>query len=136
MAEKWDIYDYVDHRGRNVIEAWIQNLQKPEHARLRAKLDLLHVNGPDLPKDLLSNTPSKHILKIRVNGRVALRPLLCRGPVNMAGREFTLLLGATEKDRELVPENAVEIAEERRELVIKEPLKWRVKRGTTETTEK
>jgi hypothetical protein len=95
-----------------------------------------NVNGPDLPSDLLSDTPSKHIKKIRVNGRVALRPLLCRGPVDMQGREYTLLCGSTEKDKKFVPANALELSEERRESVIKEPLKRRIKRGTEGTTEK
>ena len=128
MADKWDIYDYIDDRNKSVIEGWMHELQKPDRARLMAKLDLLHANGPDLPTGLLSDTDSKHIKKIRVNGRVALRPLLCRGPVNMQGREYTLLCGAIERDRKFIPSNAIAIAEERRELVIKEPLKRRVKR--------
>jgi hypothetical protein len=128
MADKWDIYDYVEHRGKNLIEEWMQDLQKPDQARLMAKLDLLHANGPDLPSDLLSDTKSKHIKKIRINGRVALRPLLCRGPVNMQGREYTILCGAEERDRKFVPPNAIALAEERKQLVINEPLKRRVKR--------
>jgi hypothetical protein len=127
MAEKWDIYDYLDHRGKNVIAEWMDGLQKKDRARLQAKIDLVHINGPDLPTGLLSDTSSRNIKKIRVNGDVALRPMLCRGPLNM-DREYTLLCGAIEKDRELVPKNAVEMAEGRREEVIAEPAKRRVKR--------
>lgn len=36
-----------------------------------------------------------HIYKLRMNGDRALRPLLCKGPIDM-DREHTLLLGAIE----------------------------------------
>lgn len=127
MADRWDIYDYRDQRGKDIIDDWMQGLQKKDRARLQAKIDLLHNNGPDLPTGLLSDTPSRNIKKIRVKGDVALRPLLCRGPVDMDA-EYTLLYGATERDWKLVPQNAIEVAEGRRQDVINEPLKRRVKR--------
>jgi len=99
------------------------------------KLDALHKNGPNLSSDLLSDTPDPHIKKIRVNGRVAPRLLLCRGPVNMAGQEYTLLYGCTERDRKFVPDNALAKAKENRSIVIAQPNR-RVKRvfeGTPET---
>ena len=136
-VQKWDIYDYCDHRGINVIEDWLTNtMQVPERARILRKLDALRENGPDLSSDLLSDTPSPHIKKIRVNGRVAPRLLLCRGPVNMgAAREFTLLYGCTERDRKFVPPNAIARAEENRESVIAQPLKRREKRVFEESPE-
>ncbi len=93
----------------------------PERARMFRKLDALRVNGPELSTDLLSDTPSPHIKKIRVNGRVAPRLLLCRGPVNMTEREFTLLFGCTERDRAFVPANAIATAEEHRRFVAADP---------------
>lgn len=71
--------------------------------------------GSDLPPQLLAG-PIKnyaHIYKMRINGRVALRPLLCKGPINN-DQEFTLLKGATEMDRKLEPRNAPDIAVVRR----------------------
>ncbi len=122
MVEKWSIYDYCDHRGKNVIEDWLNNkLQVPERARMIRKLDALWHNGPELSSDLLSDTPSPHVKKIRVNGRVAPRLLLCRGPVNMTAREFTLLFGCTERDRAFVPANAIAKAEENRGFVLADP---------------
>lgn len=116
---KWDIFDYCDHRGRNVIEDWLNNgLEVPERARMSRKLDALRDNGPDLSSDLLSDTPSPHIKKIRVNGRVAPRLLLCRGPINMTSQEFTLLFGCKERDRAFVPPNAIATAIENRGYVI------------------
>ena len=67
MAYKWEIYDYVDHRTKNVIEDWMENdLQKPERARIMRKLDALRKNGDELSTDLLSDTPKPHIKKVRL----------------------------------------------------------------------
>ena len=129
MADYWEIFEYVDHRGKNLIEQWMsEELQTNERARLIRKIDMLHRNGPDLSSDLLSDTRSPHIKKIRINGNVAVRLLLCKGPVNMEAREYTLLFGASERDRKFVPANAIARAEENREFVIKEPLKRRTRR--------
>jgi hypothetical protein len=120
---KWEIFDYHDHRGRNVIADWLNNdLEVPERARMIRKLDALRDNGPDLSSDLLSDTPSPHIKKIRVNGRVAPRLLLCRGPVNITAQEFTLLFGCTERDRAFVPPNSIATAVENRGYVIADPV--------------
>lgn len=121
MNEKWTIYDYCDHRGKNAIADWLNKLQVPERARMTRKLDALRDNGPELSSELLSDTPSPHIKKIRLNGRVAPRLLLCRGPVNTEAREFTLLLGCTERDRKFVPPNAIATAEENRGFVLVDP---------------
>jgi hypothetical protein len=122
MTGKWKIFDYYDHRDKNLIEDWMKNaLQVPERARMTRKLDALRDNGPNLSSDLLSDTPSTHIKKIRLNGRVAPRLLLCRGPVNMAEQEFTLLFGCTERDRAFVPPNAIATALENRGFVLADP---------------
>ena len=121
----WRIYDFVDHRGINTINEWLENdLQVPERARMLRKLDALNQNGPDLSSDLLSDTPSRHIKKIRLNGRVAPRLLLCRGPIN-TDEEFTLLFGCVERDRAFVPAHAIATAEENRDIVIANPKRRR-----------
>ena len=127
MDSKWKIYDYVDHRTINLIEQWLyQSLQVQERARMIRKLDALRANGPDLSSELLSDTPSPHIKKLRLNGRVAPRLLLCRGPVDPA-TEFTLLFGCTERDRVFVPANAIATALEHRDFVTKDPVKRRTR---------
>jgi hypothetical protein len=50
---------------------------------------------------------------MRVNGQVALRPMLCRGPFAM-GSEFTFLFGAGERDRKYVPLDAPKQADKNR----------------------
>jgi len=121
----WTLYDYVDRRGDNIILKWMQSLQVPDRARLKAKMDMLRKNGPDLPTGLLSDTRISNIKKIRVNGRVALRPMLCRGPIWM-DKEFTFLLGATERDGKLSPIDAPEIADRHRAKVRSAPSERRV----------
>lgn len=133
MAE-FKIYDYVDERGVNDFKDWSERLQKPDLAKLNRKLDMLR-KEPELPPQLLAGpldgTP---IYKLRINGRVALRPMLCKGPIKN-DCEFTLLFGAHEKDTVLVPEDAVLRAATRRGDVIADPtrrrrLHERVTRGT------
>lgn len=114
------LYDFLEVNGRNDIKAWTEKLQKRDRARLNQKLDLLEKHGAGLPPGLLSNTGMPHIKKLRITGRKVptLRPMLCHGPINN-DEEFTLLQGAVEKDRELVPAHALKRAKENREAVIK-----------------
>jgi len=123
----------VDFREINVIVEWLNGLQKSERARMGRKLEALRDNGPELSSDLLSDTPSRHIKKIRLNGRVAPRLLLCRGPIDN-DHEFTLLFGATERDRKFVPSNAVQRAGEHRARAIEDPERRRIPHAFTPAT--
>jgi hypothetical protein len=127
----WELFDYVDDRGINIIEVWRMSLQKPERAKLDNRLNILAKTGPEGGTGLLAGTKSRHIDKLKVTGKVTLRLMLCRGPVEMDG-EFTLLLGAHEQDRKLVPRNAEKIAEEHRLKVISNPTAHRSRRYTRE----
>lgn len=116
----WCLYDYVNQNGVYDFKIWTQGLENRLRAKLNAKLDMLVRVGPDLPPGLLSHTRSPHIRKLRIKGNIALRPMLCEGPVNI-GQEFTLLLGAHERDRKLVPEDADHNAEVRRQEILRNP---------------
>lgn len=111
------VYSYVSADGRNPFREWALGLGKVERAKLNSKIDLLTVCGADLPPNLLSDSGHPNIKKLRINGAVALRPLLCRGPTEMNGSEFTLLAGAIEKDRKL-PTDVLELAARRRTEII------------------
>jgi hypothetical protein len=114
---RWRLYDYVDERGVNSFKEWSSRLENKDLARLNSKLDMLG-KEPTLPPQLLAGPlEGVPIYKLRINGRVALRPMLCKGPVDKDG-EFTLLFGAFERDRKLVPRDAVSQAEARRQNVI------------------
>jgi hypothetical protein len=114
------LYDYVDENKKNDIKRWAENLQKDQRAKLNARLDMLRLLGPDLFPQVLTGTPTPGILKLRIKGNVQLRPCLCRGPIG-ASKQFTLLIGATERDSKLVPDHADQIANQRREIIILNP---------------
>jgi len=63
--------------------------------KLNQKLDMLAIVGPSLPPKLLAGPIHKHIYKLIIHGDRMLRPMLCKGPVDMEA-EYTLLLGAIE----------------------------------------
>jgi len=84
------------------------------------KIDLLEQNGHELCPGLASNlNKAPHLYKIKINGRVAARLFLCKGPINM-DTEYTLLLGAFEVDDEL-PEGTLRIAESYRQEILRDP---------------
>jgi len=120
----WVLYDYLDDKGINEIKAWTQKLQKKERAKLNAKLDMLEKHGSDLPPGLLSDTKFSHIKEIVIKGQVAVRLMVCRGPIDN-NKEFTLLFGAIEKDRKYIPRDALQQAETRRQKIIKAQKKWK-----------
>jgi hypothetical protein len=116
---KWTIYDYVDPVNGNLIRAWSSQLQAKELAKLNQRLDSLTLHGPGLIPGILSPTGVPSIFKLRIRGRVQLRPLLCGGP----GRDeqaFTLLLGAFEVSDDYVPKGAPQFAAQLRDALIKD----------------
>jgi hypothetical protein len=126
MNGGWRLFDCRDARGINIMQDWADSLpmQKRDRGRLDSKIDMLERAGDDLPPGLLQNTRCNHIMELAVNGRVALRPMLCRGPFAMQS-EFTFLLGAVERDTEYVPRDAPERAERNRLDLIDHPEKRR-----------
>lgn len=116
----YSLFDYIDAHGANTVAAWVSNLQKKELAKLNEKLDKLYLHGAALRPQILSDSSVRSVLKLRVHGGVQLRPLLCRGPINMDA-EFTLLVGATEVGGKLRPKGVEMDAKERRDQVIQNP---------------
>ena len=119
------LYDFLEQRGDhcvNVVKEWTEGLQKRDRARLNQKLDMLEREGTNLSYTLLSDTGAPGIKKLRITGRkvLTLRPMLCRGPIDNDS-EFTLLVGAIEKDRALIPSSAVERAVTNRDVLLKNP---------------
>ena len=116
----WLLYDYIDTRGRNDFEAWTRNLESRYRAMLNRKLKALE---DEVERGLLPGMiegPIKHhphIYKPKLGGKVKLRPLLCKGPLDN-NCELTLLIGATERDWQYDPTNAPDTAEARREEII------------------
>jgi hypothetical protein len=120
----WTLYDYRDKRDENPVRAWCERLQKPDLARMNQRIDLLSEKGKDFCPGLAGPLRgSPHLYKIKVNGRVAARMILCKGPIDMEG-EYTLLLGAFERDDEL-PVGTLETAEMYRREIILDPTQRR-----------
>lgn len=118
----WRLYDYLNGAGKNEFAAWTRALQKRERIKLAFKLDMLEQVGPNLPPQLLAGPICDHIYKLKVQGAVKLRPLLCKGPVDNEG-EFTLLIGAKEVQGELKPNGVENRAGENRQEIIANPLR-------------
>lgn len=116
----WVLYDYRDQRGTNPVREWCEQLQKTDLARMNQRIDLLGEKGKDFCPGLAGPLHgSPHLYKIKINGSVAARLLICKGPMSME-TEYTLLLGAFEKDDEL-PEGTLNTAESYRQAIILNP---------------
>ena len=118
----WTLYDYVDGRNVNDFERWTKGLEKKYRAMLNRKLKALEDETepgllPGLVDGPIRGYP--HIYKLKIGGKVRLRPLLCKGPIDN-DTELTLLFGATERDWKFVPENAPALAEDRRQEIIRD----------------
>lgn len=114
----WDIYEFLDHRGSGIIVEWIRRakIQKAAIAILNQKVDLLRQAGT-LPPQLLAGPIDGHIYKLKVKGRVQLRPMLCKGPIKN-DVEYTFLLGCVERGGNLDPIDAPGRAEANRKIII------------------
>src|SRR5260370_26471367 len=101
----WNIFDAVDKNSASNLVVWLakEKIKKRDIGQLNQKIDMLEQHGPDLPPKLLAG-PIKskrnkrivsHIYKLIIHGDRMLRPMLCKGPIDVPN-EFTMLLGAIE----------------------------------------
>jgi len=128
----WKIFDAVNNVGTSNIIDWIQKekITKNDVARLNQKIDMLERNGTEFHPKLVAGPikserkpkSPRHIYKLRIRGDRELRPLFCKGPLDMDD-EFTLLLGAIEVG-DVLDTDALD-AEAVRQAVIKHPNRWR-----------
>lgn len=116
----YQIYDYINSSGENEFKKWSENLQKEQLGRLNERLDKLKQHGKGLLPEMLSDTSDTKLKKLKIKGKVQLRPLLCYGPVDM-DNEFTLLKGAKEVQSRWVPKDAIDKALKNRSEVIADP---------------
>jgi len=108
---KWKVYFYLEGLRRdNCIKAWLEQerISLVQIAAFQDKIDTLEQSGPEMVPGFISDTPvAKDIYKMKIKGNKGmkqLRPMCCRGP--FAPNEYTVLFGAIEKDRKLVPGDA------------------------------
>lgn len=97
----YQLFDFADIKG-NRIQEWAADQPKAQIGKLNNRLDMLERAEADLVTGLLDGTSEPSIYKIKIQGNPKLRPMLCRGPVDVHA-EFTILLGAREIQWKLVP---------------------------------
>lgn len=122
------IFHYLDEQARDEFKAWEDKLQAIHRAKLRQKIDKLMLYGDTLHPHMLTDSGVSGIQKLRVQGSVKLRPLLCRGPLNVF-LEYTFLKGAKEIGSRWEPKNARIVAKERKQEVVADPVNRRTERG-------
>lgn len=131
----WRIYEYIENKnyGKSTIGMWLdrEDIQARDRGQLQQKLDMLAVSGMSLSPGVLAGPIASklkkkgfqsHIYKLVIHGQRMLRPMLCRGPLELDS-EFTLLIGAIEKDG-ILNVDASE-AEDRRQEVIEDSVNKR-----------
>ena len=120
------LWDFLDKRGDNAIKKWGVLQTKRDRAMLNQRFDRLVQVDFELAigSKLLAGPVYGHIYKMQIHGDVQLRPMLYKGPVKNAD-EYTLLLGAVERDWKLVPASAKRDAEDNRKTVLASPLTCR-----------
>ncbi len=117
------LWNFLDNRGKNVIKAWGTAQTKRDRGMLNQRFDrLVQVDfGLAIGSKLLAGPIYGHVYKMQIHGDVQLRPILCKGPIKNDD-EYTLLLGAVERDSRLVPASAKQDAENNRTAVLASPL--------------
>ncbi len=114
--EIWQIYDHVDSKGTNVIEAWLDGLDRRARAKCHAKIVALRQYGGGLPTGMLSDTDHTEIKKLRVTGRINWRVLLFKETVSNV-TTFTLIDAVYEKDNQMPAGATANAAKKRAEIL-------------------
>src|SRR6185312_12650132 len=127
---RWQIYCFLSERRSNLIADWLKSerVSAAQRGDFQAKIDLFERGGPDLITGFITETPiAADIYKMKVKGKVQLRPMACKGPIDL-NREYTILLGWIERDRERVPTEVKRKAQENRLIVVNDPTRRRRER--------
>jgi hypothetical protein len=120
--DTWTFFDFVSERGENEIHRWLnEGMPKAAKAKINARIAALQ-GFPVFPEQYISAYGGwPGILELRiVSAGVQYRPLGFYGPVR---GQFSLLVGGVEKGR--LPKRLLEVANERRKIVISEPSRVR-----------
>lgn len=104
-----------------MISRWAkaEKLSTKDRAKLNQRLDrLAQVEFEQAISTKLLNGPlRKEIYKVKAHGQIMMRPLLCRGPFQKEA-EYTLLVGAIEKNWKLEPSTCLGDAEDNRRTLL------------------
>jgi hypothetical protein len=119
------LFEWTGGRGRpldGALTSFRAKLPVVQRAQLDAKtLVMENVDGFDQVPGLVGPIRDRgrrvpHVYKLQVGGKVRLRPLLCKGPLQADNHYavITFLVGAKERDNRFQPRSAPAKAVERR----------------------
>jgi hypothetical protein len=118
------LWTFLSESGRDTLQEWSDGARLPTRVRalMDQKLDVLRCQPFEavIHSKLLAGPIAQHIYKLRLNGIVAVRIMLCRGPL-LGDVGYTMLVGAVERDGKLVPRDAPERAGRNRAIVLERP---------------
>lgn len=118
------LWAFTSKGGRDIVSEWVNAVRLPTRVRavLDQKCDVLRCQPFEsvVHSKLLAGPIAKHIYKLRLNGTIAVRIMICRGPV-AEEIEYTLLEGAVERDGKLVPRDAPDRASRNRLTLLAHP---------------
>lgn len=111
----WTFRVFITERREDVIGTWLEGLPKKVEAKIDRRIAYLraieHWKRPEFDK--LTGYDNLHEIRVVFSG-VQYRVIGCYGP---GKREFTMLIGAVEKDNKLEPREALKIAVNRSKLI-------------------
>lgn len=115
----WTIKVYITPEGKNEIEEWLIGHGAKVRAKAHAIIRHLEISrewrGPYF--DTFAGHDKLHEIRIRGAGNIQHRLIGCYGP---DPKDFTILIGAIERNKKYTPRSALEFAEKRMEIVLKD----------------
>jgi hypothetical protein len=121
QSVRYALFDFSTPRQESIISNWAkaEKLSKTDRAKLNQRLDRLKQIDFDLAigSRLLNGPLKKEIYKLIAHGQVMMRPMLCRGPFDK-DKEYTLLVGAIERNFKLEPSTCLSEAATNREILV------------------
>lgn len=117
--DPYELWDYVDAHGRNVIIEWAKKEKLTTRSRAALNQRIRRLSQMDYDQAVKTRQIArifKHVHKLIIHADVMLRPMLCRGPVSNL-TEYTFLLGAIEFGGKL-PKGSKEKAEDHRKIIL------------------
>lgn len=111
----WSFKVFVGLDGRDTFEEWVTSLNADAQERIKAMIRRLSVTKiwgrPFF--DIIHGHKGIHEIRVKAKN-IQYRPLDCFGP---DPQTFTLLIGASKKERVWSPKNAIKTAGKRRKLI-------------------
>jgi len=114
------LYEYVDGRGLGAMTGWMGTKEAREHDwYFDQAADRLSQASPEALPGFVAGPliGYRHLYKLRLGGKVRLRPILCKGPIEPE-RELTFLVPAFERGGRIEPADALAKADRRRQEVL------------------